>query len=110
MEKEWSRCSTSFSSVPAFTHWERDTVDYRGREEETQEVGGAVNLRVRQRPSGLQICCDLPWDCWGRRAAAGPPLCRSHRPPPPPPPSTGEQAAKKVEKKNWTEKQKLQMN
>lgn len=42
MEKEWSRWSTSFSSVPAFTHWERDTVDYRGGEGERQEVGGAV--------------------------------------------------------------------
>lgn len=29
IENEWRRWSTSFSSVPAFTHWERDTADWR---------------------------------------------------------------------------------
>ena len=36
MAKEWRRCSTSFSSVPAFTHCERETdLDCR-RERENQ--------------------------------------------------------------------------
>lgn len=43
-EKEWSRWSTSFSSVPALTHWERETVDWskagrkRGRDRKRKEV------------------------------------------------------------------------
>lgn len=45
MENEWSRWSTSFSSVPAFTHWERDTDNCRESKEEGQELGGAVISR-----------------------------------------------------------------
>lgn len=42
IEKEWSRWSTSFSSVPAFTHWERDTDDWgeRGRGGADRKLGG----------------------------------------------------------------------
>lgn len=42
MEKEWSRWNTSFSSVPAFTHWERDTVDYRGARETDRKWEGPL--------------------------------------------------------------------
>lgn len=51
MEKEWRRWSTSFSSVPAFTYWERETADWgktgrkRGRERARKEVPVTGNKR-----------------------------------------------------------------
>ena len=44
MENEWRRWSTSFSSVPAFTHWERDIADWRttGRNERGSYVSPQV--------------------------------------------------------------------
>lgn len=48
-EKEWRRWSTNFSSVPAFTHWERETVDWKstGREEKTLDMPAEFSEAVK---------------------------------------------------------------
>lgn len=87
--KEWSRWSTSFSSVPALTHWERETVDWsragrkRSRDRKTKEVNVCVCTCMRVCPSIYIVHVLLGW--WGLHAAVWPPLCRSLHPPLPPP-------------------------
>lgn len=91
MENEWRRWSTSFSSVPAFTHWERDIADWRttGRNERGSYVSPQVwGLFCRSSPP---VTHDSPSDCWGSHVAVWPPPCRSRRPPLPPPLWTVEQ-------------------
>lgn len=97
IEKEWRRWSTSFSSVPAFTHWERETADWRktgrkwGRQRTRKEVNVTANRRPFQSLCVHSVTHDLPTDYWGLHAAVWPPLCRSLHPPLPPPQWTVEQ-------------------
>ena len=69
MAKEWRRCSTSFSSVPAFTHCERET-DLDCRRERTNQTPpplapSCCSTCVLYIEIHLKTSVFSPVTCWG---------------------------------------------